>query len=66
MENEEILAEFTEAGRTASYHYADDSCKEWDLGFKHSQKCKALWDAHPELHDQMRVIKRGFLIMVGD
>lgn len=61
MTDEEILEAFKEAGMQASYHYADDSCKEWDLGFKYSQKAQGLAKEHPHLIPQMREIAKKFL-----
>lgn len=59
----DILKQFKEAGMNASYHYADDSGKEWKLGAEESRKCYALAKAHPELLPQMWEIARGFLFM---
>ena len=56
-----IVTEFREAGNLASYHYADDSCKEWRLGDEAKRKALALFDSHPELQAEMREQARGFL-----
>lgn len=58
---EEIFAEFKKLGNTASHHYADDSTKEWNLGDSAKREALKLFDAYPELHDQMRVIAKDFL-----
>ena len=59
--DEEILEQFKEHGMTASYHYADDSTKEWDQGFKHSYAAQELAKQHPRLIPQMREIAKSFL-----
>ena len=46
---DEIVNEFIHEGMTASYHYADDSGKEWKLGTIHWDKALAIWRANPEL-----------------
>jgi hypothetical protein len=58
---EEILKEFTELGQKASYHYADDSTKEWNLGDRAKREALKLFDNNSELQAQMRVIARNFL-----
>ena len=56
-----ILNQFDHAGRQASYHYADDSTREWKQGDDWKKKALDIYDAHPELHLRMRVIAHGFL-----
>ena len=51
---ESLIEEFIELGNTASYHFADDTCDEWDLGYSAQRKALAIFDAHPELQDEMR------------
>lgn len=58
---EEILKEFENLGMNASYHYADDSGKEWGLGSKYMDKALAMFDDHPECQNRMRKIAKGFL-----
>lgn len=59
---EDTLAEFKKLGMQASYHYADDSTKEWGLGRKNEAAALALFDdAEPELQTAMREISTGFL-----
>lgn len=61
MTNEEIIEQFNLAGRKASYHYADDSCREWGLARKREEEALAIFDAHPELQEEMREVALGFL-----
>ena len=52
---ESLIEEFIELGNTASYHFADDTYSgEWLLGFAAQHKALAIFDAHPELQDEMR------------
>ena len=61
MTNEELLEEFEQAGRDASYHYADDSGAEWKFAYPLVDKCMKLAKEHPELHPQMREISKRFI-----
>ena len=55
------IEKFTKHGNKASYHYADDSCREWDLAKAEVVKAIAVFDASPEHHAEMREIAKGFL-----
>lgn len=57
----DVLTEFKRLGAKASFHYADDSCKEWDLAYGAEREALRLYDEHPELEDEMREIAGGFL-----
>ena len=59
MEN--VLEEFKKLGQKASFHYADDTTKEWSLGDTAKRETLKLFDSYPELQDQMRVIAKDFL-----
>ena len=61
----DILENFKELGEKASYHYADDTCKEWSLGDKAKSECLEIFDANPDLHNTMRAIAKGFLWSLG-
>ena len=63
--DEEILAEFDSLGGTASYHYADDSGKEWRAGDRLKEQALALVKAHPELRDGFLRIGERFLWSFG-
>lgn len=56
-----ILKEFKRLGEKASFHYADDSCKEWDLASSAESQALHLFDNNSHLQDEMREIARGFL-----
>lgn len=60
-ENSTPLDEFKRLGEKASYHYADDSTKEWDLASSAKLQALEVFDANPELQPQMRAIAKGFL-----
>ena len=55
------IKDFKDLGLTASYHYADDSGKEWGLGRKAQDKALEIFDANPDLQEVMRGIATGFL-----
>ena len=57
----QILEEFEHLGISASFHFADDSCKEWGTARKQEAKAIALFRDNPELQDEMREIAKGFL-----
>ena len=49
------LTEFLKLGRSASYHYADDSGKEWKLGDKDKKLALEIFDkAGHTMHRHMR------------
>ena len=50
------LEEFTKHSNSASYHYADDSGKEWNLADTAKRKALEIFDANPELHDEIRKV----------
>ena len=56
-----LLAEFENLGMSASFHYADDSGKEWGLAKKDQDQAIILYHDHPELQVEMMKISKGFL-----
>ena len=56
-----IVMQFRDLGDKASYHYADDSGSEWGLADDEKRMALALFDANPELQQEMREVARGFL-----
>ena len=50
----DILERFKKHARDASYHYADDSTKEWGLGDREKRQALELFDANPDLQPAMR------------
>ena len=61
QEKQEILENFKTCGMDASYHYADDSGKEWHLAYPLVDKCMKLVKEHPEFHEEMREISKKFI-----
>lgn len=59
------VAEFKRLGDKASYHYADDSTREWEQADKAKAEALAVFDAHPELEAQFREVGLGFLWLLG-
>ena len=59
--DESTLEEFKSLGNSASFHYADDSCKEWPQARTQEAKALALFRDNPHLQDDMREIAKGFL-----
>jgi hypothetical protein len=57
----DILNTFNDKGRQASFHYADDSGKEWGHAKRLETDCRRLFAEHPELQDEMTKIAKGFL-----
>ena len=65
--NRETLERFKDLGMRASYHYADDTASgEWRLGSSLEAKARELFKQHPDLHDDMRGIAKGFIWTLGD
>ena len=59
---ETILSKFKHHGLTASYYFADDTASgEWRNGYGEQRKALELFDAHPDLHAEMREIAKNFL-----
>ena len=56
-----IVEQFDYLGRTASFHYADDSGREWNEGDKLKREAVAIFKANPELQSEMREVAKGFL-----
>jgi hypothetical protein len=57
----DLLEKFREDGMQASFHYADDSCKEWGNANRLERECLKVFDNNPELQDEMRVIAESFI-----
>ncbi len=55
------LEDFKKAGMTASYHFADDTTKEWGLAKKEEAEALRIFDENPALQPEMREIAKGFL-----
>lgn len=56
------LEEFERLGMKASYHFADDTCKEWDQGNAAKQAAMKLYYAGTEEEKvQMLLVSKKFL-----
>lgn len=64
QEKQKILEEFKKAGLDASYHYADDTGKEWHLAYPLVDKCMKLAKEYPELHEEMAEIAKHFIFLM--
>ena len=51
---DDIIKQFVNHASNASYHFADDSTKEWQDGYREQQKALEIFDAHPELEQELR------------
>ncbi len=61
--NEELLVEFRERAASASYHHADDSCREWHLAKPHQARCNEIFEqGDDELKAEIRKIAGEYLI----
>lgn len=59
MTANELLEQFQRLGERASYHLADDtSSGEWRIGYGLQRQAVAIYNEHPELHEQMLAIAR--------
>ena len=56
-----VLADFAKLGNQASYHYADDSGKEWRLGQIDRDAALLLWKLNPHLEQDMLFLAKDFL-----
>jgi hypothetical protein len=61
MTKEEILQEFKEYGDNASFHFADDSGREWQLAYADERKAREMLTLYPDLHEDFVKIAKGFL-----
>ena len=59
--SKEILEQFEKYGMDASYHYADDTCSEWDMAYREAEKARELFDNNKQLQKEMREIAKRFL-----
>ncbi len=53
MEKASVVDEFVRLGNLASYHFADDSGKEWSDGFAAKAEAMKIYHAHPDLQAEM-------------
>lgn len=59
----EAIAPFTAAASMASFHYADDTGREWGFARRHERECQRLYDeASPELRAAIEAIKGEYML----
>ena len=56
-----ILDDFKKHGMKASFHYADDTGKEWGSGDAEKRKALAIFDANAAMQGEMRELAKQFL-----
>jgi len=56
-----VLEQFEQLGYRASFHFADDSGRGWDMGYARQREAEALFIQHPELREEMTAISKRFL-----
>ena len=62
----DILEEFKSACSKASYHYADDTCDEWDLAEKYARIACEIANEYPEYTDDFKLILDDELVSYRD
>lgn len=60
-QDEMILREFKDYGQIASYHFADDTGREWSHAHSLKNRALELYKENPNLQDAMREISKNFL-----
>ena len=53
-----IIEQFKTHAGAASFHYADDSTKEWGLAKKHVRECQRMLEDYPEYRDAFLTIAK--------
>lgn len=61
MNDKEKLEAFDKHGRSASYHYADDTGKEWGTAKIEERKARNLFADNPDLQEDMKELATKFL-----
>lgn len=61
LSSEEVIKLFKAYGLTASYHFADDSGKEYSQGSAAKKQALDLFDQFPKLEPVFREVAKGFL-----
>ena len=52
---------FRQAGMDASFHFADDTGKEWELAYPLQAKCYTLFREHPHRQAHFRDAAKDFI-----
>ncbi len=61
MSELELLTMFESLGLSASFHFADDSGKEWSMAHKEQSEAITLYKQHPGLQERMMELSKQFL-----
>lgn len=67
MDREQLIEDFCDNASKASYHFADDSGKEWNLAYKYQQICRDIYrNADDELKELLRslITQNRYLIAI--
>lgn len=62
----DILSDFKAACTKASYHFADDTCKEWDIAKKYVLTARKIANEHPEYTKDFKLILADQLVSYRD
>jgi hypothetical protein len=63
LEREAVVIAFRKAASSASYHYADDSAREWHLAKSYKEECQKLYDdAEEPLKSYLMRIKGDYMV----
>lgn len=54
----EIIETFKKEAGSASFHYADDSCREWGQAKKCVKNCHEMYAQHPEYKEEFNEIAK--------
>ena len=61
MEKQEVVSKFRELANTASYHFADDSGREWQSGYAAQRQAEELFAQYPEFQEDLRQAAKSYL-----
>ena len=56
MNDSDVIKEFQRLANSASFHYADDSGREWPLGKADENEAMRLYHGYPHLQSEMDCI----------
>ena len=56
-----LIELFKKHAKQASFHYADDTCKEWNLAREEKKMALKIFDENPELQTELRELAKNEL-----
>lgn len=59
--SENPVEEFRKYANAASFHYADDTCKEWDEASRFENRAMQIYHENPDHHEEMNKIGKSQL-----